>query len=399
MIGIVQPSFLLGIVPLKWLLLIKIKAMKKTIIFLTALCISLFSFSQDGAKIVHTIKGKVVNANSNRPVSYTNIGLEGTFYGTASDDEGNFELKIPEEMVGKNIYFSAVGFENRQFPVNTLFDKEFNVIKLKSQSYGVGEVDIAAQNMVLIRILRMASENIKYNYGAGPFNLHCSYNNERTVDGQVQNPQIASVLVYDAKGYSEVSNSDAFTSRKYSVKKENSDDDYTFSTASLNIDDLLALDWVRSASNVLNPGLLADYNLKLESQPTIEAKEYWVIAFDQDEPSLEGSGDFYATSFSGKITINKTDYSVLQIEGKVESAKNNRQGKGLAVGDSNKTFLSNVSYRFEVNYKDLLINRVNLNKTYSIKGESYSEKSVLKVDRAHTNNLTILEERNYFPGE
>lgn len=373
--------------------------MKTLTIILLTFFLTVSAFAQDGGKVAHTIKGKVVNTSSNRPVSYTNIGLEGTYYGTASDEEGNFELKIPQEMVDKTIYFSAVGFKNIQFPVKDLFDKEFNVVKLQDQSYGVDEIDVAAQNMVLIRILRMASENIKYNYGAGPFNLHCSYNNELTIDTKNKTPQIASVLIYDEKGYSEPSKSDAFVSRKYSVKKEEGEDDYSFSTGLMNIDDLLELDWARSASSVLNPSLLPDFKLLLESQPTIDGKEYWVVAFSQDKPTLEGSGDFYASSFDGKITINKVDYSVLKIEGQINSEKNNRQGKGLAVGSSNKNYLSDVSYDFTVSYKDLLLNQVTLNKSYSYEGNKVNENSILQVDRAHSNNVTTLETRQYFAGE
>uniref|UniRef100_UPI003216FE2D carboxypeptidase-like regulatory domain-containing protein n=1 Tax=uncultured Draconibacterium sp. TaxID=1573823 RepID=UPI003216FE2D len=373
--------------------------MKTLSIVLFILCYSISLSAQDTGKIAHHIKGKVVDATSNRPVSYTNIGLEGTFFGTASDADGNFELKIPADMVGKNIYFSAVGFKNKQFPVSNLFRKEFNVVKLESQSYGVDEVDVAAQNMVLIRILRMASEDIKYNYGAGPFNLHCTYTNKRMVNNNSEMLSEASVLIYDAKGYSEVSKSDAYASRKYSVLKEADDSDYRFSTGLMNIDDLLELDWARSASSILNPALLNDFKLSLESQPTINGKEYWVITFSQPKPTLEGSGDFYADAFEGKITINKEDYSVLKIEGEVKSSKNNRQGAGLAIGKTNKNYLSDVAYHFSVDYKDLLLEHISLNKTFTQNGKSINEVSVLKVDRAHTNNLTIIDTRDYFAGE
>lgn len=373
--------------------------MKTITIFLLTLSFAVSAFAQDGGKVVHTIKGKVVNASSNRPVSYTNIGLEGTYHGTASDGEGNFELKIPAEMVDKAIYFSAVGFKNKQFPVKNLFDKEFSVVKLQGQSYSVDEVDVAAQNMVLIRILRMASENIKYNYGAGPFNLHCSYKNELTVEGNIHKPQVASVLIYDAKGYSEPSKADAFASRKYSVNKEPSEDDYTFSTGLMNIDDLLELDWVRSAASVLNPALLNDFQLTLESQPTIDGKEYWVIAFSQKEPTLEGSGSFYVAFFEGVITINKEDYSVLKLAFKSNASKQNRQGKGLAVGEWNTDFFTDINYACSVEYKDLLVNKMVIAKEYSFKGKLVAEWSTLTVDRAHTNSVTKLETRQYFAGE
>lgn len=373
--------------------------MKKTIIFIFAVITALTALGQNGSKVAHTIKGKVVDANTNRPVSYTNIGLEGTFFGTASDSEGNFELKIPEEMVDKDIYFSAVGFTNKQFPVKELFSKEFVVVKLESQSYDVDEVGVAAQNKVLIRILRMASENIKYNYGSGPFNMHFAYSKEKAVNGQVKAPQIATVLLYDETGYTHPSKVDAFNARNYSVTKEQSDEDYLFSSAQLYLDDLLGFDWVRSASGILSPALLSKYQLTLESQPVIDGKEYWVISFSPRVPSLATTGDYYASTFKGKVSINKEDYSILKIEGQVVAPKNNRQGRALAIGEGNTDFYTNVLYTFEVDYKNLLLKRVALDKTYTYKGEKVSEQAVLDMSRAHTNNLTVIDSRDYFPGE
>jgi hypothetical protein len=368
--------------------------MKKTaiLILIISLCGQVF------AQGTHIVKGKVVEASSNRPVSYTNIGIEGTLLGTASDADGNFELKVPESMAGKEIYFSAVGYNNKQFSVNDLFTKEFNVIKLQSKSYGVGEIDVAAQNMVLIRILRMASENIKYNYGAGPFNIHFDYLRKRTVAG-VLNQTNASVLLYDESGYSNPSKINAFKSRNYSVEKEASDDDYRFATAQLNIDELLAYDWVRSASCILNPGLINDYSLSLAAQPEINGRQYWEIAFVQKDPTVEASGDYYAISFSGKIIIDKDDYSVLKIEGEISSAKNNKQGRGLVVSNNNKDYYSDVKYSFKVDYEDVLLKKVTVEKSYTYNEKQMVEELILDAKRAHSNNLTKIAGRDYYAGE
>jgi len=363
--------------------------------FLIFLVFSVSVFAQ--SKVVQVIKGKVVDTSDNQAISYTNIGLEGTLYGTASDAEGNFELKIPEDLVAKNIYFSAVGYQNRQFPVKELFDKDFNVIKLAPQSYDVGSVDVEAQNMVLIRILRMASEDIRYNYGDGPFNLHLSYSKETTINDTINKKTTAEVLVYDKTGYSDPTPLNTYQSRKYRVNKEGND--YSFSSNLLKIDEILNLDWVRSSSCILNPAVLRDYKLSLQSQPTIEGKEYWVIGFKQVLPTLEGSGDYYATAFEGTITVRKEDYSVYSITAKVKASKNNRQDRSLAVADSNTNYLKNVTYDFSVDYRDLLINQIKLNKTYLYEGDSYSENTVMKLNRAHANNLVVLNSRDYFPGK
>lgn len=370
---------------------------QKTIaIFFISVLLSASAFAQAQSKVAHVLKGKVVNAATNEAISYTNIGIEGTLYGTASDQEGNFELKIPEDFTGKNIYFSAVGFENRKFPVNQLFDKDFNVIEMREQSYDVGNVDVEAQNMVLIRILRMASENVRYNYGAGPFNLHFSYQKESTVNDTIETTTSAEVLLYDQSGYSNPTVLDAFQSRNYHVTPEESP--YSFASNMLKIDELLALDWVRSTSGVLKPALLSDYRLSLQGQPTIDGKEYWVIAFKQQLPTLEGSGDFYATAFEGTITIRKDDYVVRSITGKVHSPKNNRQDRSLAIGATNRHFLEDVDYSFAVEYRDLLVNQIQLTKDYSYLGDRYHETTTMQVNRAHANNLTELSSRDYFPG-
>lgn len=208
--------------------------MKTIFSFIILAHLSLITFAQQGSKVAHVLKGKVINAESNQPVSYTNIGLEGTLYGTASDEEGNFELKIPEDLESKNIFFSAVGFQNRQFPLTELFGKEFNIVKLRPQSYDVDKVDVAGQNMVLIRILRMASENIRYNYGAGPFNLHCDLSVLQSREDSVLKDVNAKVLIYDKNGYSTPSPENAFLSRKYKVTKPAGKEDYTFYRATGN---------------------------------------------------------------------------------------------------------------------------------------------------------------------
>ena len=372
--------------------------MKTLSIILLMLALNFFSMAQQPGKVVETIKGKVINATTNEPVSYTNIGLEGTFFGTASDSDGNFELKIPQELVSKNIFFSAVGFKNKQFPVESLFDKEFNMVKMEAQSYGIDNIDVAAQNMVLIRILRMASENIPYNFIQGPYNLIGEYISEKTIDNATLE-QKAEVLIYDKNGYANPSKKDAFQSLKYTIEKENAGKDYSFSSGSTNLDELLNFDWVRSATSILNPALTADFQLILESEPKIENRSYWVIFFKQKKPSLAGSGDFYATEFEGKITVNKEDYSVLRIEGKSNSPKNNRQGKSLAIGKENVEYFKNVSSDFSIQYESLKPSKIVLTKSYLRKGEKITERSSLEISQVKATGITRLNSRQYYTGK
>lgn len=373
--------------------------MRYTIIAACILLIGLNSLAQEEGKVTHTIKGKIIDAATNEAVSYTNIGLEGTLYGTASDGEGNFELKIPAEYTSKNIYFSAVGFTNKIFPVTSLFNKEFHIIKLESISYGIEDIDVAAQSKVLIRILRMASENIPVNFIGGPFNLICVYENEKTIDDTIHIREVTDVTIYDRDGYSSPSKLNAFESVKYKIKKqENAASDYRFSTGTTQMEDLLGLDWVRSVSSVLNPDLLPGFQLKMPEKSYSDNRDSWEISFSQASPFFAASGDFYAVSFEGKIIIGKNDYEVQRIVGNIQSEKNNPQGRSLAIKSSAGDYLTDVSYSFEIKYSNLKPDYFMLNKNYLRDGKKISEKIKLTVNQVQTLNPDVLKSRDYFTG-
>lgn len=376
------------------LLLFKICKMKKLFTFLTIFTIVLTAGAQSGSQIVQTVKGKVVDLATNEGVPFTNISIEGTLYGTASNQVGEFELKIPEEMADGEIKFSAVGFKPKSFPVASLFERKFNIIKLESTSYDIENVDIAARSRVLERILRMAGENTPYNFIGGPFNLAGSYENVKTTDDTTEVTQTAKVLIYDKTGYTNPSELNAFRMRKYEVTPEK--EPYRFSTGILNLDELLSLDWVRSASSVMNPSLLFRFTVRLEDEVEINGNPAWILSFSQNEPTLAGSDDFYATSFEGKITILKADYSVVKIEGRAESAKHSRQGKSLALESSNANYYEDVTYDFSVTYRQLKPDVISLNKTYASNGNNIKERTKLTIESVQTADVKEITARDYF---
>ena len=105
--------------------------MKIIFFCLTFLLTSFLSGAQNPGGSIRTIKGRVLDHFTNEPVAFTNISISDTFYGTASDENGNFELKIPEEMVSAQISFSAVGYKRDDFSVATLINREYNIIKFE----------------------------------------------------------------------------------------------------------------------------------------------------------------------------------------------------------------------------------------------------------------------------
>jgi hypothetical protein len=360
------------------------------IIILTALSAG----AQNDNNALNKIEGKVVNEITNEAVAYTNISIEDTFFGTASDEEGSFELKIPGEMISKRINFSAVGFERKSFPVTSLLNRNYIIIKLKPQSYTIKDINIEARSKVLMRILRMASGNIPYNYIGGPFNLIANYENEKITDDTLRTYESAKVVIFDETGYADPSRLNAFQMRKYEITKP--EPDYRFSSGIINFDELLALDWVRAATSVLDPSIIRTFKLSMEEESLINGDSAWIISFSQPDPTLSGSDDFYATSFEGQITILKDDYSVKKIEGTAKSTKHNRQGKSLAVGSSDTTHYTGVEYDFLVTYSELKPDLLFMHKKYNYGSKHIEETASLKITKVEMTDIKRIASRDYF---
>jgi hypothetical protein len=369
--------------------------MKKEIILMLLLGAYLCVSAQNR----HLVKGKVVD-EENHPVSYTNIGLEGTYYGTASDVEGFFELPVSEDLAGLNVFFSAVGYKNRTLPVATLFDKDFHVIRLESQSYSIEDVEVNAQSMVLYRILRTASENVPRNFSQGPFTMQCIYEHEKQVEGGDSCRITARVALYDETGYADPSLENAFKSRKYTfsdIKKNCSS--YLLSDGMTNMDEVIELDLARSVSALLNPVNLDRFVLNQEEDAILGGIDVWVIGFNLAEPGLVGSGDYYASRFEGKIYINKNNYEIKKIEGWITSGQQNRLGRSLAVTPKSEKPLQDVMYDFRVNYNTEGLEFITLHKNYTQAGQSTTENSLLVVNEKNTGNNTPISTRDYFVEE
>ncbi len=368
--------------------------MKNFIFILIAVLLTGTAKSQTETRVAKAIKGKVVNTATNEPVAYANVGIEDTFHGTASDENGNFQLKIPEEMVSRQIFFSSVGFQSKKLPVSTLFEKEFNIIKLEPQTYDIEKIDIAGRSMVLARILRMASENTPYNFISGPVNLVGNFRNEKLTNDTVQEIQVAEVLIYDKSGYRTPSKTNAYNMRTYEWKQQETP--YSFASGVINFDELLHLDWVRNASSVLNPALTDRFELALTDEPVVDEKPAWVISFSQKNPTPSGSQDYHATAFKGEITIFKDDYSVKEINVSAKSKMHNRQGKFLAVGSNNSNYYEDVAYNFKVTYSKLKPEKIAIVKSYHYKGDRVKESTELLIKSVQVENVKEVARRDYF---
>ena len=86
------------------------------------------------------IDGKVIDAETNQPVPYVNIGVKNSSIGTVSDNNGVFQLNLNS---GEDIItFSSIGYETFNIRGDKLLNQDS--IKLIPKKYQMQEIEIVA---------------------------------------------------------------------------------------------------------------------------------------------------------------------------------------------------------------------------------------------------------------
>ena len=90
----------------------------------------------------HTLKGVVLDNNTNEPIIGAAILVTGTGSGTTTDIDGNYQLEVPAN--AKSIEISYIGYEKKVMPFDGRNLNDFRVILLKEEGLTVDEVTIVA---------------------------------------------------------------------------------------------------------------------------------------------------------------------------------------------------------------------------------------------------------------
>ena len=91
-----------------------------------------------------TIKGKVFQQNSSSPIPYANIGVLNSFFGTISNSDGSFSIKIPASHIEETLLFSAIGYEQKAIALNSLTVEKEIIIYLIEKEIALDEVVVFA---------------------------------------------------------------------------------------------------------------------------------------------------------------------------------------------------------------------------------------------------------------
>ena len=106
-------------------------------------------------------KGEVLDDETNKPLVFATLTIEGSNISTITNTEGQFALKVPEAMSNANVLVSFLGYKTRAFPLSQFSDGN-NEVKLQVSVTELSEVNLSipknAQELVE-QTLRRKGEN------------------------------------------------------------------------------------------------------------------------------------------------------------------------------------------------------------------------------------------------
>ena len=115
--------------------------MSKYVLFLLVLILNYVSgFGQT------ELIGQVIDALTEEPIPYVNIGLVDENIGTVSDEQGYFQLEIdPLQYSQSNLRSSMIGFESKTYVLQEYLQKELLIIPLTEESTELEEVVVSTK--------------------------------------------------------------------------------------------------------------------------------------------------------------------------------------------------------------------------------------------------------------
>lgn len=257
---------------------------------------------EDSSKFV-SVRGKIVDISSKKPVPYTNIYLVSTNIGTISNSDGEFLLKVPVGLTNTPIRFSFMGYKSQDLTVEQL-KMQNNLVEMAVEVITLKELVIRSNDPQ--NLIRSAINNIPANYGTTPYICTAFYRESIMQNKQYVGLAEAVLNIYKSR-YSNEFEAD----RVKVFKGRKSEDVKKMDTILFKLQGghhaVVLLDLAKNPESFMTPEYFSDYEFKPVNITNIEGRQTYVIEFNQREGVQE-------PLYSGKLYIDMNTLAIHRAE-------------------------------------------------------------------------------------
>lgn len=275
-------------------------------------CLPFHLFAQPNATV---LRAKVVDANTNEPLIGVHITYAGARFGTVTNVEGNFQMRLDAENLGDTLQLSYIGYNILKIPISpNFFAAPPDLFELTTASHALPSVEVEDVNA--FSVIKRAADHISKNYQQQAYSMLGFYREEniqkrpfqRTIlftEGvlNVQKDEFKKnrLNIYDkvnlVKGYR----------RDLPFRLELEQDTIAVTPIRQGAYLPVRVDVVRSTDFLFNRNNYLRYNYTFEGFEFLGNRVLYRIAF---RPKRNGT----RTPYLGTIYIDKTSYAVVKAD-------------------------------------------------------------------------------------
>ncbi len=231
-----------------------------------------------------TLKGKVVDSETGTPLVFASVAVTESNVGIITNIDGEFTLKISQELMGNNIEVTFLGYKNKVVPISSLRDNGYkNIISLETAPIPIKEIIVRPIDPEAI--VEKAITRIGKNYESVP-NLMTAFYRE-TIRKNRTYVSIGEAVVEIFKA--PYSNDMRFDGVRIYKGRKNSDvekmDTVLFKLQG-GTTSVLQLDIAKNTEAILTIDAMKYYDYSLTGVIEIDEKPHYVINFLQ-KPSVD----------------------------------------------------------------------------------------------------------------
>lgn len=323
----------------------KFRKNNRLIASITLLVISFFISAVSAQKVdesVTVVKGKVIDQNTQKPVSFANVFLVNSGVGTVSNIDGEFIIKVPNSSTSKTITVSFMGYKSVSYALADL-KPESNTVVLTPQSVSIQEVIVRTNDP--LQLITNALHSVPDNYGSSPYLCTAFYRESVMENKQYVGVAEAVLNIYKSsyKNEYEFDRSKVFKGCKSMDVKHM--DTLIFKLRGGEHVAML-LDQAKNPETFLSPEYFSQYDYQPVSFTNIEGRETYVIEF-KSKPDAPDA--FY----QGKIYIDVSSLAIKKVDFNINSDAFEIADKLLIIKKPAKTKVNTTSGTYTVDYRDL----------------------------------------------
>lgn len=227
--------------------------------------------------------GEVVDKSTNNPLVFATLTVEGTNISTITNTEGNFLLKVPKKVTGKNVIVSFLGYKTEWVPLSEL-EPEKNRISLTVSVTQLSEININAPKDAMALVKETMAKRDE-NYFEDPALMTAFY--RETIKRRRKNVSLAEAVVTIHKTPYGSNRDDAV--ELYKARKST---DYSkLDTVALKLQggpyNTLYVDVMKYPEYLFSDESISNYKFSFDRSIRVNDKLVYVIKFKQHENILD----------------------------------------------------------------------------------------------------------------